>query len=490
MLPRTIFRRPVPTILGIVLCLQFNHAVLAQIALQRLAPDSTIRQATFGKRVDISGDNVFVYNGRDAIGADCCRGSVSIYSNDGSSWNRSQRLFPDVDSSPYGFRDFAVAGDFLVAVDSSVHLYQRVGGLWQDRPPLAPRASAFTRVSSMNEDYVVVWSKPANSSLPTLDALQVFERNGNDWADAGRPPYYGRPICLADAEILQLADIGGQGSLLVTSRTSDGWAVSDTVNLGAKYKGYLPIACRDDGNRVVVSRSSSALIIDRNAESKWSVTEEIDLSKWSTTIMDVKIHGDYIYIGQETRVDLPGSRHGAAYRSELLVLSNRFGSWDLVRSIQPLVPFDPSWEYNDGCIGASIAANDEYIVAGAPSRYGRVDGAEFDDVGEVYIIAMGLVDRRPAPAAVPERFELSWSSVYPSPGRGQTTLQYTLPVKATVSAEVFDIVGRRVKILTRGTMDDGPHSTSFDTSSWASGVYFLRMELANRVPSVQTFIVE
>ncbi|MBN2425082.1 MAG: T9SS type A sorting domain-containing protein [Calditrichaceae bacterium] len=68
---------------------------------------------------------------------------------------------------------------------------------------------------------------------------------------------------------------------------------------------------------------------------------------------------------------------------------------------------------------------------------------------------------------------------YPNPFNPGTTIRYFLPEKSKVTLEVFDITGRKVKILTDTEASVGEHTINFDGSDLSSGIYFYRLITSN-----------
>ncbi len=62
-------------------------------------------------------------------------------------------------------------------------------------------------------------------------------------------------------------------------------------------------------------------------------------------------------------------------------------------------------------------------------------------------------------------------------------MRLDLPSAGTVKLEVFDVLGRRVATLLDAMLPAGSHQQSIDASSWASGVYLIRVEAAGKVLS-------
>lgn len=82
------------------------------------------------------------------------------------------------------------------------------------------------------------------------------------------------------------------------------------------------------------------------------------------------------------------------------------------------------------------------------------------------------------PPAIPREPLLEQN--FPNPFNPGTTIRFSLPEgrKHDVLLRVFDLLGREVATLVDGTMEGGMHTTSFDGSDLAGGVYLLRLQTA------------
>ena len=70
---------------------------------------------------------------------------------------------------------------------------------------------------------------------------------------------------------------------------------------------------------------------------------------------------------------------------------------------------------------------------------------------------------------------------YPNPFNPSTTIEFTLPEDGRVKVKIFDVLGKEVATLLDATMTAGEyHRVSFDASHLGSGVYFARIQFANR----------
>ncbi len=75
---------------------------------------------------------------------------------------------------------------------------------------------------------------------------------------------------------------------------------------------------------------------------------------------------------------------------------------------------------------------------------------------------------------LPKVFSLSQN--YPNPFNPATSIKYSVPKQSLVKLVIYDIIGREVATLVNEVKTQGNYSVSFDASTYASGVYFYRME--------------
>lgn len=115
-------------------------------------------------------------------------------------------------------------------------------------------------------------------------------------------------------------------------------------------------------------------------------------------------------------------------------------------------PGDPTASYRFFVLATDFAGNTEAMKAEA-------------DV---------IVVKAEEPAELPTAFALEQN--VPNPFAATTTLRFALPEAATVTLEVFNVIGQRVAVLMDGEMQPpGWHTKTFDGGVLASGVYFYRL---------------
>jgi len=77
----------------------------------------------------------------------------------------------------------------------------------------------------------------------------------------------------------------------------------------------------------------------------------------------------------------------------------------------------------------------------------------------------------------PMEFKLQQN--YPNPFNPTTTISYQLYKKSNVQLTIYDITGREIKTLINQNQTSGQHSTNFDASGLASGIYIYNLKAGN-----------
>ncbi|MFB6273197.1 MAG: cohesin domain-containing protein [Salinibacter sp.] len=94
---------------------------------------------------------------------------------------------------------------------------------------------------------------------------------------------------------------------------------------------------------------------------------------------------------------------------------------------------------------------------------------------------------------VPQKVTLHQN--YPNPFRSQTTLKYALPERSDVTIQVFDLLGRKVRTLARGSQEAGTHTVRWDArgqggGSVASGTYLVRLRAGDQIRTMKVTLVK
>ena len=91
-----------------------------------------------------------------------------------------------------------------------------------------------------------------------------------------------------------------------------------------------------------------------------------------------------------------------------------------------------------------------------------------------------------APTETAGRFALS--AVFPNPTPARATVRYTLAASSDVRLEAYDVLGRRVAVLTDGPQAAGAHEATLDASALPAGVYVLRLSAGTQMATARVTI--
>lgn len=127
------------------------------------------------------------------------------------------------------------------------------------------------------------------------------------------------------------------------------------------------------------------------------------------------------------------------------------------------------------------------------SMRNAVDGPTSSPVKRYLQMALDYVDQLLVSTGnestmIPDKFSLSQN--YPNPFNPTTKINFAVPKSAFVTMKIFDVTGREVASLVNNTMAPGYHSVEFNAASFASGVYFYRIEAADFVDTKRMMLIK
>jgi hypothetical protein len=105
------------------------------------------------------------------------------------------------------------------------------------------------------------------------------------------------------------------------------------------------------------------------------------------------------------------------------------------------------------------------------------EAPDIDDFWRIYGISY---ERATADLSFAVQRELTLYPVYPNPTSGITRIGYTVENAGDVGIEVYDMLGRRVRLVTEAYLEPGTYEKSLDTTGLAAGVYVVRMAAEGR----------
>ncbi len=85
---------------------------------------------------------------------------------------------------------------------------------------------------------------------------------------------------------------------------------------------------------------------------------------------------------------------------------------------------------------------------------------------------------------------LSLQQNYPNPFNASTRIAYALAAQGMVTLKVYNLRGELVTVLVDGIQEAGNHSTTFHSADLPAGIYWYRLQSANRVESRRLVLIK
>ena len=89
---------------------------------------------------------------------------------------------------------------------------------------------------------------------------------------------------------------------------------------------------------------------------------------------------------------------------------------------------------------------------------------------------------------IPSDFALHQN--YPNPFNPSTTIDFSLPVSATVYLKIFNILGGELDTIVQGEFKAGNHQVTYTPHNLPSGIYFYRIEVKTTLAGLKNSFVE
>lgn len=336
---------------------------------------------------------------------------------------------------PYRARDVWVLGEYaLVVASSKLYVLSFADPL---EPFLAAEYSLFgsSKTIFLQDDYAFVSCEEAGLKIldisdPVNPVLAGSYQNGGDIHDVAVSGNYAYLAAYSDGLIiLDIEDPANPDSV-------GGWQHNYSL-------GNIQVL----GNYVYLTSGSQLLVLD---VANPTAPLQVGLFSAPRGIADIAVQGDLAYVV-----------YGSGFEFAIIDISEPGSPQEIAAHELP--------DY-----GQAITVSDDMIYVAVSNS--------------LLAFRYAVTSTSDNPINLP----LDYLSVecYPNPFNSMTTIRYELPFVSSVRIEVYDILGRRIQILTNGYVQAGNHTVNFDASGLSSGVYFYRLQAGNAVEAKRMVLLK
>jgi len=471
---------------------------------QQIAASDGSAYDYFGNAITIEGDYIVIGAWKEGASSSM-KGSAYIFYNNGSSWSEQLKLTAS-DAAVEDFFGYSVsiAGDYaLIGAygdddngnnSGSAYIFHRSGTSWAEQVKIeADDGAAEDRFGCsifISGDYAIVGAWGDDGSGIDRGSAYIFYRSGTNWSQQAKltasdgmdEDMFGYSVSISGDYALVGAyyddDNGSEsGSAYIFHRSGTSWTeqIKLTAPDGAAYDwfgytvsiegDYAVVGARwDDDNG---SNSGSVYIFHRSG-TLW--TQQAKLIADDGSVDDefgrsVSVDGDYVVVGA-CHDDGNGIDRGSAY------IFHRSGTnWSQQARI--IASNGADFDY----FGCPVSISGNYALISA--SYHDYNGI---DSGSAYIYFNDSVSIEDLSMDVPDNAILLEN--YPNPFNPTTTISYQLPENCNVELIVFNLKGKKVKILVNEKLDYGNHTIIWNgkddnNKAVSSGIYFYKLKTDN-----------
>jgi len=216
-----------------------------------------------------------------------------------------------------------------------------------------------------------------------------------------------------------------------------------------------------------------------------------DLKQFNRVIIGDKDHGNQsLYLGDEDALNVPIDMFEMPPTSPAGIFDARFTSNRMFESLlkgktttYTVLIQSEQYPVTVRCEGVGDIQYINVTDASTGTLLGTIstDGKSKVTINNTSVTKIGLVVK--AGTALPKVYSLEQN--YPNPFNPTTTVQFNLPEPASVTLQIFNILGQQVATLVdHSAFEPGSHFATWNASEFGSGVYFYRL-VATRLDNNQ-----
>jgi len=142
------------------------------------------------------------------------------------------------------------------------------------------------------------------------------------------------------------------------------------------------------------------------------------------------------------------------------------------------------------CYGGGMSYSrhgSNYFLMKSDPRFVNINNP-YSGINEITLSLITGINNQSAANNIPREYTLYQN--YPNPFNPETIIKYSIPKSGFVTIKVFDVLGRCVSTLVNEEKLTGNYSINFNAGSFASGVYFYRMQAGSFVETKKLILMK
>ncbi len=474
-----------------------------QTATKIIAPDG-VPHDQFGGSVSVSGSFLIVGANLHDVSAEN-DGAAYIYRYENAGWEQAQKLSAIDGEAEDGFGvsvdidgDYAVVGalgdDEQGSNAGAVYVFRRDGNSWAFWQKLTANDGeandGFGFSVSISDDHILVGARGVDDKGNSSGAAYFYQQQGSSWAQTQKlmpdniesGDFFGSAVDVNDQFAIVGAilddDLGsGAGAAYVYRGTGGGWGLVDKLlpGDGASLDQFGSSVAIDSVHAYVGARAHDVRGNDTGAVYAFQLQEggyeEIqkliagDGRSGDFFGQAIAYDGGYLAIGAWGHDD-SGADAGAVYVYKLSETT-----------LLPAAEFVADSGTSAGELGISVAVSEGRIVGGAWR-----DTANGVEAGAVYVFDLSTIPSNNS--SIPRSAEISKLTAFPNPFHTQTNIEYYLARPGSIFLFVYDLLGRKIRVLQEGWLTAGYKRSVWDGRDdggreMPAGAYFIKLQSNN-----------
>ncbi len=274
--------------------------------------------------------------------------------------------------------------------------------------------------------------------------IKYTTNQGLSWSDLGYIPTLGLSSLAIDPFNDSIMYVGTYSGIYKSYNAGTSWSA---ISIGAAINWSTVFSIDPiNNNNIYLAYWSNGVFKSTDAGFSWSEFNS-ELTNNDLGLLTIFIHPEK---NNEVYIGIYQAAHRLLFKSE-----NAGENWIIKNEGLPEI---------GGVFSLAFDVNRNLMFAG-------VNSEDQDSSGVYFFNGISTVNER---RNTPNQNEVLFN--YPNPFNSSTEISYQISKPSFTSIEVFDITGRRIKVLKNKTENAGNYTVKFVADNLPSGIYFVRLQ--------------